>query len=154
MCWNSVDLPAINGLVMPISLENSKGLSATMFLLLYLAGFAAMTLLAFIVFPWLTPASAQSRVAMTDNSWDAKEDSTDLPLSINFIVQFASGPGADVFGWPSRGGIYVLSPCFGVELDFLELDRFCDKSRPPTSDADFKSDEEVHCDRSKSIFPE
>lgn len=45
-----------------------------------------------------------------------EEDSTDPLPSGRFRVKFASGPGATVFGWPSNGGIYVLSPYFGVEL--------------------------------------
>jgi hypothetical protein len=38
-------------------------------------------------------------------------------------------------------------------LDFLELDRFHNK-RPSTSNADSKSDEEAHCDRSKFQPPQ
>jgi hypothetical protein len=35
-----------------------------------------------------------------------------------------------VYGWPAKGGLYVLEDCVGLELDFLGLDRFEDKMRP------------------------
>jgi hypothetical protein len=39
--------------------------------------------------------------------------------------------GAFVKGFPSREGVYILN-CFGIELDFLGLDRF--ETALPTAD--------------------
>lgn len=88
-------------------------------------------------------------MALTGNLLASDESSPDLPSSIKFRIKFASGPGATVIGWLSKGGIYVLSSCLGVVLDFLELDRFRNKERPSASDAHSKSDEEAHCNRSR-----
>ena len=88
-------------------------------------------------------------MATTDNLLATEEDCA-VPLpSSRFRVEFSSGTSVMVLGWPSKGGIYVLSSCLGVELDFLELDRFHNTERPSESDADSKFDEEAHCDRSK-----
>lgn len=127
---------------------------ATVIPLPYLVGSAAFAFLACLVLPWLIPAAAQSRVAMNNSLRIGEEDSTDLPPPVDSRVQFASSSGATVFGWPSKGGIYVSSPSFGVELDifFGELDRFRNKERPLTFDVVFQSDEEAHCDKSKSTF--
>lgn len=45
-------------------------------------------------------------------------------------VEFGAKPGATVYGWPAKGGLYVLDECLGVELDFLDLNRFENKVRP------------------------
>lgn len=119
-------------------------------LLLGLVASVALALLSRLVLPPL--AAAVQPTMVTTKNLLGEEDSTYLPLSINSRVKFDSSPGAVVYGWPSKGGIYVLFPCFGVELDFLELDRFRNQERPSTSDADSESDEEAHCDRSKSNF--
>lgn len=47
-----------------------------------------------------------------------------------YRVQFGSEPGVTVYGWPAKGGLYVLSDCTGLDLDFLGLNRFEDKVRP------------------------
>ncbi|EHK24941.1 uncharacterized protein TRIVIDRAFT_18351, partial [Trichoderma virens Gv29-8] len=66
--------------------------------------------------------------------------------------EFARGPGGFVRGWPSKGGFYVLGPCFGVELEFLGLDRFHNTPRPsisnPTAAAD---EEEMHCNKMRQL---
>ncbi|KGO45363.1 hypothetical protein PEX1_058290 [Penicillium expansum] len=61
-------------------------------------------------------------------------------------VSHGSGPGVTVYGFPSKGGIYVLHDCLGVELDFLRHDRFQDTPRPSKSDPDYKAKEDAHCD--------
>ncbi|OJJ73305.1 hypothetical protein ASPBRDRAFT_121978 [Aspergillus brasiliensis CBS 101740] len=68
-----------------------------------------------------------------------------------FWVQYASGPGAAVRGFPSKGGFYVLRQCVGVELDFLGLDRFKNTERPSKSDPDWQAKEEAHCDRMRRL---
>lgn len=65
-------------------------------------------------------------------------------------ASYGSGPGAMVNGFPSTGGLYVLFPCFGIELDFLGLDRFNETPRPSKSYPDWMAKEDAHCDRSKS----
>jgi hypothetical protein len=64
-------------------------------------------------------------------------------------VGYGSGPGVKVFGYPSKGGVYVLDNCFGVELDFLGLDRFNNTERPSKLDPDWQAKEDAHCDRSQ-----
>lgn len=51
-------------------------------------------------------------------------------LEPRFWISFSSGAGVTVYGFPSKGGIYSLSSCFTVELDFLGLSRFNDTERP------------------------
>ncbi|GFF32844.1 hypothetical protein IFM46972_03696 [Aspergillus udagawae] len=68
-----------------------------------------------------------------------------------FWVAYGSGPGVKVLGYPSKGGIYVLRDCFGVELDFLGLDRFNDTERPSTLDPDWQAKEDAHCDRMRRL---
>ncbi|KAG2012349.1 hypothetical protein GB937_007178, partial [Aspergillus fischeri] len=46
-----------------------------------------------------------------------------------FWVAYGSGPGVNMFGYPSKGGDYVLRNYFSIELDFLRLDRFNDTER-------------------------
>jgi hypothetical protein len=110
---------------------------------------SAVFVLLTLLLPQLRPTATEPAIATTNNLWATKEDSAGPLPSSRFRVEFASGPGVTVLGWPSKGGIYVLSPCFGVELDFLELDRFHNTERPSKSNADSKSDEEAHCDRSE-----
>jgi hypothetical protein len=69
-----------------------------------------------------------------------------------FWVSYGYGPGVQVFGYPSKGGVYVLNPCFGVELDFLRLDRFNNTERPSKSDPNWQAKEEAHCNRSQLPF--
>jgi hypothetical protein len=69
-----------------------------------------------------------------------------------FWVAYGSGPGVNVFGYPSKGGVYVLRNCFGVELDFLGLDRFNDTERPSKLDPDWQAKEDAHCDQSQLPF--
>lgn len=63
-------------------------------------------------------------------------------------VSFGAGPGALVKGWPAKGGIYLLDDCFGIDLDFLKLDRFQETLQPSQSGPDAAAEEEAHCNRS------
>ncbi|POR36719.1 Uncharacterized protein TPAR_03085 [Tolypocladium paradoxum] len=58
-----------------------------------------------------------------------------------FRVRFDSSADFQVRGWPLEGGVYTLSPCSGVELDFLGLDRFHGTD----------SDEELHCNKMRQL---
>ncbi|EAA30892.3 hypothetical protein GE21DRAFT_8657 [Neurospora crassa] len=64
-----------------------------------------------------------------------------------FRVGFGLGPGATLFGYPSKkGGVYVLEGVLGVELDFLGLDRFHPTPRKSFSDpAEEEADEDAWC---------
>ncbi|KAJ6096928.1 hypothetical protein N7486_007674 [Penicillium sp. IBT 16267x] len=68
-----------------------------------------------------------------------------------FWLAYGSGPGVMVFGYPSKGGVYVLRNCFGVELDFLGLDRFNNTERPSKLDPDWQAKEDAHCDRMRRL---
>lgn len=63
-----------------------------------------------------------------------------------FRFSYGSGPGVDVYGWPSKGGVYVLHDCLGVELDFLGYDRF----DLPLDLVEPQPEEDAHCDLSES----
>ena len=87
--------------------------------------------------------------AMATSDWPPDESCPPFVEPSRFRVEFSAGGGATVMGWPSKGGIYMLESCTGVELDFLGLGRFHNMERPPKSaDADAKSDEEEHCNKS------
>ncbi|GLB01628.1 hypothetical protein AtubIFM57258_000037 [Aspergillus tubingensis] len=68
-----------------------------------------------------------------------------------FWAEYGLGPGVAVYGFPSRGGFYVLRECVGVELDFLGIDRFGNTERPSKSDPDWQAKEEAHCDRMRHL---
>lgn len=68
-------------------------------------------------------------------------------LERRFRFSYGYGPGVDVYGWPSKGGVYVLHDCLGVELDFLGYDRF----DLPRDLVEPQPEEDEHCDRSE--FP-
>ncbi|GCB28263.1 hypothetical protein AAWM_11148 [Aspergillus awamori] len=68
-----------------------------------------------------------------------------------FWASHGSGPGVTVYGFPSKGGLYVLHNCLGVELDFLGLDRFRTTERPSKSDPNWQAKEEAHCDRMRRL---
>lgn len=54
--------------------------------------------------------------------------------------------GAMVRGWPSTGGLYIATPCYGVELDFLGLDRFHESPR-----SEDPAEEDAFCKRLRMI---
>lgn len=67
--------------------------------------------------------------------------------------RFAIGlrPGITVYGWPAKGGVYVLDDCVGVDLEFLGFDRLGeskDLSNETRSDSE-EEEEEEHCYRSR-----
>lgn len=68
---------------------------------------------------------------------------------VSYWVAHSSGPGVTVLGFPSKGGVYILRDCLGVELDFLQLDRFKHTPRPSKSDPDYEAKEDAHCDESE-----
>jgi hypothetical protein len=72
----------------------------------------------------------------------------------DFRSEYGMRPGALVKGWPSKGGIYVLYPCLGFELDFMGLDRFHNIPRPSLSEPNATAEEEAHCDKSRFLLPE
>ncbi|GIJ98257.1 hypothetical protein Aspvir_000373 [Aspergillus viridinutans] len=55
-------------------------------------------------------------------------------------TSFGAGPGTSVYGWPSKGGLYVLQSYDGVELGFLQLDRFNSTIRSQDP-----AEEDAHC---------
>lgn len=75
------------------------------------------------------------------------------PTERVYWASFGSGPGVSVVGYPSKGGFYMLDDCFGIELDFLGLDRFNATKRPPKSDPDWQAKEDAHCARSTFLTP-
>jgi hypothetical protein len=62
-------------------------------------------------------------------------------------VSYGTKPGAQVSGWPAKGGVYILlaSP---VEVEFLGYNRFEHVPRPDPTDPDTAADEEAHCNKS------
>ncbi|KAK1982282.1 hypothetical protein LZ30DRAFT_539212, partial [Colletotrichum cereale] len=62
---------------------------------------------------------------------------------------FGLGPGTRVQGWPSKGGVYIIRDCIGLELDFLEVDRF-----KPALRSDDQAQEDVHCARMRQLGAE
>ncbi|KAH8812878.1 hypothetical protein F5884DRAFT_786582 [Xylogone sp. PMI_703] len=78
---------------------------------------------------------------------DAEEDYNGSdPYLPHLRAIFTSEPGARVRGWPSKGGIYIFQATNGVELDFLQINRFHDtiRSQNPV-------EEEAHCDRMRKL---
>lgn len=63
-----------------------------------------------------------------------------------YRFSYGSGPGVDIYGWPSKGGVYVLHNCLGVELDFLGYNRF----DLPVDLVEPQPEEDAHCDLSES----
>jgi len=110
-------------------------------LLLY---FLASTLLVFLLLPIVDPYACIESFAMAqmyklsrklkgqDPSSSSEniciiEDESSWPV---YKVIYAAKPGVTVFGWPAKGGLYVLRDCLGLELDFLGLSRFEDTVWP------------------------
>lgn len=64
---------------------------------------------------------------------------------------FGLGPGSTtVYGWPKKGGIYVLNGCVGIDLEFLGFDRLGEE-RDLTKEtrSDSEEEEEAHCNKSE-----
>ncbi|KAH8803706.1 hypothetical protein F5884DRAFT_862023 [Xylogone sp. PMI_703] len=84
-------------------------------------------------------------MATTNGRKESEEDCADPVPSRSYRVKFESGPGVAVYGCPSKGGMYFLSPCFGVELEFLKLDRFGNTEILQAGSS--QVDEDDHCNR-------
>lgn len=54
--------------------------------------------------------------------------------------------GTIVYGWPSTGGVWVHEDCYGVELNFLGLDRF-----EPSETQRYSPEEDAFCNRLEKI---
>ena len=65
-------------------------------------------------------------------------------------VSYGTKPGALVFGWPAKGGVYILTAASAVEIEFLGYDRFKPVPRPNPTDPDTAADEEAHCNKSNN----
>ncbi|KAH8803508.1 hypothetical protein F5884DRAFT_683208 [Xylogone sp. PMI_703] len=76
----------------------------------------------------------------------SEEDDAPAPPEPECRTDFRSDAGTLVQGWPSKGGIYVLSNCYAVELEFLGLDRF-----QPTPRSEDQAEEDAHCDQMRRL---
>ena len=64
---------------------------------------------------------------------------------------FSLGPGSTtVYGWPKKGGIYVLIGCVGINLEFLGFDRLGEETDlRKEMRLNNEQEEEAHCSKSK-----
>lgn len=64
---------------------------------------------------------------------------------------FGLGPGSTTaYGWPKKGGIYVLNGCFGINLKFLWFDRLGEETDlKKEMRLNNEQEEEAHCNKSK-----
>lgn len=91
------------------------------------------------------PAMSTYSESDTEPGWDSRELLYfDPPLE---RVSYGTKPGAQVFGWPAKGGVYILLAS-AVEVGFLGYDRFEHVPRPDPTDPDTAADEEAHCNKS------
>lgn len=91
------------------------------------------------------PAMSTYSESDTEPGWDGPElPYFDPPLE---RVSYGIKPGAQVFGWPAKGGVYILLVS-AVEVEFLGYDRFEHVPRPDPTDPDTAADEEAHCNKS------
>jgi hypothetical protein len=115
----------------------------TMFIEIAIAVMAAAALFKLLVNP--QPAVVTSLEDDTDD-WDGPVlPYFDPPLA---RVSYGTKPGARVFGWPAKGGVYILLAS-AVELEFLGYGRFKPVPRPDPTDPGTAADEEAHCNKSK-----
>ena len=90
------------------------------------------------------PAMSTYSESDTEPGWDGPElPYFDQPLE---RVAYGTKPGARVFGWPAKGGVYILLVS-AVEVEFLGYDRFEHVPRPDPTDPDTAADEEAHCNK-------
>lgn len=102
--------------------------------------------------PTTTRAPSRSPSSLTQrHSLTTHHISDDHEELFRFRFAFGLDPGSTtVYGWPKKGGVYVLNSCLGIELEFLGFDRLgevMDLSKEARSESD--EEEEVHCNRSK-----
>jgi hypothetical protein len=109
---------------------------------------AAAVLLKLVVKPQPQP---QYQPTMTTSlAIDIVEDGyLDPPLQ---RVSYGTRPGARVFGWPAKGGVYTMMAAV-VDLEFLGYDRFEPVPRPDPKDPNTAADEEAHCNKSTKPAP-
>ncbi|EAQ84553.1 predicted protein [Chaetomium globosum CBS 148.51] len=65
-------------------------------------------------------------------------------------VSYHDGPGASVYGWPAKGGIYVHTAS-AVEIEFLGFDRFKPVPHPSPNNPSAAPDEEAHCNKMRQL---
>ncbi|KAH6617399.1 hypothetical protein F5144DRAFT_498981 [Chaetomium tenue] len=65
-------------------------------------------------------------------------------------VSYSDGPGASVYGWPAKGGIYVHTAS-AVEIEFLGFDRFSPVPHPSPNNPSAAPDEEAHCNKMRQL---
>ena len=97
--------------------------------------FLASTLLVLFLLPLVDPyGRVDSFIFVQWNKMFGRHSEnisyTDESAWTFYRVQFGSKPGVTVYGWPAKGGLYVLRHCTGLELDFLGLSRFEDQVWP------------------------
>ncbi|KXX78445.1 hypothetical protein MMYC01_201423 [Madurella mycetomatis] len=66
-------------------------------------------------------------------------------------VSYGAKPGALVFGWPAKGGVYLLTAASAVEIEFLGYGRFQQVPRPDPTNPDTAADEESHCNKMRQL---
>ncbi|OHE91503.1 hypothetical protein CORC01_13199 [Colletotrichum orchidophilum] len=64
----------------------------------------------------------------------------------HYRTSFGPRSGTVVRGWPSHGGLFFLGDCVGVDLDFLQLDRFEAALR-----SEDQAEEDAHCKRMRML---
>ncbi|KAK3305283.1 uncharacterized protein B0T15DRAFT_398433 [Chaetomium strumarium] len=65
-------------------------------------------------------------------------------------VSYGTKPGARVFGWPTKGGVYTMRAAT-VDLEFLGYGRFEPVLRPDPKDPNTAADEEAHCNKMRQL---
>ena len=113
---------------------------------------AAAALLKLVVKPQPQP---QFQPAMATSV--ARDRPRDYPEDVYFDpplqrVSYGTKPGARVFGWPAKGGVYTMMAAV-VDLEFLGFDRFEPVPRPDPKDPNTAADEEAHCNKSTEPHP-
>jgi hypothetical protein len=83
--------------------------------------------------------------AILDMSDSPCEDYPRPPVWPTTRTEFGSR-GTSVRGWPSSGGIYIAADVYGVELDFLGLDRF-----KPSPRSENPAEEDAFCQRLRKV---
>ncbi|KAL2823219.1 hypothetical protein BDW59DRAFT_173696 [Aspergillus cavernicola] len=66
----------------------------------------------------------------------------------HFRFCYGNGPGVDVYGWPSKGGVYSLQDCTPVEIEFLGYDRL---NVPRHLKAESEEEEDAHCNHMRRL---
>ena len=117
-----------------------------------LAAILAATLLRLAGFSLQLPSRRPS-MALSSKRRGPEEAYRDVdvvfqPESSSLRLEYGHSPGALVFGWPAKGGLYVLT-AFAVEVGFLGYGRFEQVPRPSAANPGAAAGEEVHCNKSR-----